>query len=464
VTGTTIGGLSRVTIVAPRTRMDLALPTDVALADLLPTLLRYAGEDLADEAAAKGGWVLSRLGGQVLDSTRTPGQLDVRDGEVLYFTPRSEAAQELVFDDVVDAVATATQERAGRWSLATTRRFAVLFASVALAGGAIAILFAGPPQLPGGLVGLGLGIALVGTATILSRVAGNDRTSILFALVALAYAGVGGLLVLAGNRTLGQLAAPHVLLAAIAIVVYAAILAAALGVAMPVFLGACATGTALGIGAGICLIFGASPAAAAAVVGAVVFAAIPALPMLAYRLARMPVPSVPTGPEDLKADVETVDGLRILTLSDRADAFLTGLIGTTATIVLGTELVLAVTGDYRGVLLCAVLALLLLLRARPLPGRFQRIPLLAAGSVGLGLVAVGGFLVAGPVVRMTAVLGGLVVAAVIALAYGLAIAGRRISPLWGRYLDIIEVLLILAVIPLAAWVCGLYGWIRAIGG
>ncbi|MET8838185.1 EsaB/YukD family protein, partial [Micromonospora sp. NPDC004540] len=43
-TKTATGGLSRITIVAPRTRMDLALPSDVPLADLLPTLLRYAGE------------------------------------------------------------------------------------------------------------------------------------------------------------------------------------------------------------------------------------------------------------------------------------------------------------------------------------------------------------------------------------------------------------------------------------
>ncbi|MEU5670390.1 EsaB/YukD family protein, partial [Micromonospora sp. NPDC047753] len=47
-TKTATGGLSRITIVAPRTRMDLALPSDVPLADLLPTLLRYAGEDMAD--------------------------------------------------------------------------------------------------------------------------------------------------------------------------------------------------------------------------------------------------------------------------------------------------------------------------------------------------------------------------------------------------------------------------------
>ena len=32
----TSAGFSRVTIVAPRTRVDLALPTDIAFADMLP--------------------------------------------------------------------------------------------------------------------------------------------------------------------------------------------------------------------------------------------------------------------------------------------------------------------------------------------------------------------------------------------------------------------------------------------
>src|SRR5437899_573429 len=88
VAGSVSGGLSRVTIVAPKARVDLALPTNVTIASLLPTLLRYAGGDLADDGAAQGGWALSRLGGQLLDNSRTPAQLDVRDGELLYFTPR----------------------------------------------------------------------------------------------------------------------------------------------------------------------------------------------------------------------------------------------------------------------------------------------------------------------------------------------------------------------------------------
>src|SRR5690349_10039819 len=77
VAGTTSGGMSRVTIVAPQTRVDLALPADVPLADLLPTVLRYAGDGLADDPAGRDGWVLSRMGGPPLDADRSPSQLEV---------------------------------------------------------------------------------------------------------------------------------------------------------------------------------------------------------------------------------------------------------------------------------------------------------------------------------------------------------------------------------------------------
>ncbi|MFI7434379.1 type VII secretion integral membrane protein EccD [Micromonospora haikouensis] len=458
-TRTAAGGLSRVTIVAPRTRMDLALPADVPLADLLPTLLRYAGEDLADEGVRHGGWSLARLGGQPLDGGRTAAQLGVRDGEVLYFNPRAAAAPEIVFDDVVDAVATATNQRPGSWQVSTTRSFAVLFAAAALSAGALAALFAGPPQLPGAIAALLVAVALLVGAAVLSRAAGDSRTGAVLALVGLGYAAVGGLLVLAGDRGLGELAAPHVLLAATAVVVFGAVAALAVGDRLPLFFGAVAVGGAVGFGAVVGLAFSVGAPAAAAVVATVAFATLPALPMAAYRLARLPVPSIPTGPDDLKTDTETVDGRSVLRRSERADEFLTGLLWTVALLVLGGEVVLALDGRLPAVLLCLVLALLSLLRARPFLGRGQRVPVLLAGSLGLGLTAAATFAAGGAAVRLGVVLGGLVVAAVVSLVYGLTVAGKRISPVWGRLLDIVEVLLIISLVPLAVWVCGLYGWI-----
>ena len=194
-------------------------------------------------------------------------------------------------------------------------------------------------------------------------------------------------------------------------------------------------------------------------VAAVAFGALPALPMLAYRLARLPVPSIPTGPEDLKTDTESVDGRQVLEQSERADEFLTSLLWTVSSLVFGAELVLALDGGLPAVLLCLVLALLSLLRARPLLGRAQRVPVLLAGTVGLGLAAAATFAGGSLPVRLGLILGGLLLAAVISLIYGLTVAGKRISPVWGRLLDIVEIMLIISLVPLAVWVCGLYGWI-----
>ncbi|MEE3919428.1 hypothetical protein V2I01_17175 [Micromonospora sp. BRA006-A] len=180
--------------------------------------------------------------------------------------------------------------------------------------------------------------------------------------------------------------------------------------------------------------------------------------MLAYRLARLPVPSIPTGPDDLKTDTESVDGPSVLRNSERADAFLTGLLWTVSLLVLGGEVVLAEDGRLPAVLLCLVLALLSLLRARPFLSRAQRTPVLLAGTVGLAgrrrhlrRRLTGG--TARPDPRRPG-RGG-------RDQPGLRPdRGRQADlPVWGRTLDIVEILLIIALVPLAVWVCGAYGWI-----
>ena len=111
---------------------------------------------------------------------------------------------------------------------------------------------------------------------------------------------------------------------------------------------------------------------------------------------------------------------------------------------------------------CALLGLILLVRARPYRGRAQRMPMIAAGWAGLGLAAWGYFATSDTLTRLAIVLPALVAVAVIALIYGLAVAGKRIAPVWGRALDIIEIILIVTAVPMAVWVSGLYAWVRSI--
>ena len=454
-------GLSRVTIVAPRTRVDLALPSDVPLADLLPTVLAYAGGELVEDPAARN-WTLSRLGGAGLDSTLTPAQLQVFDGELLFLRPRGEDAPRPVFDDVADAVATATRQRPGRWADVTTRRFGLTLGAVALLGGALVILLAGPPYLPGALVGLGLAAALLVGAVLLARALGDPWSATALALVASVYAAVGGLLLFAGDRTLGGLAGAHVLVSATAFAVATAVAAVGVADSAPVFLcnGLCAL--AVVAITEVVLVFDARPAAAAAIVVTVALATLPLLPMFAYRLAKLPIPSMPTEREHLRQDTETVDGPVVLSRSGRAESFLAGLLGALAAVTAGAAVLLAAAGGWSAVL-CVVLGLLLMARARWFLGRAQRLPLLLAGGVALGAAAVAGYQAVDQVGRLTWILGTAWVVAGLAIGFGLA-GARRGSPVWGRLLDIGEIILILAVAPLAVWVSGLFDWTRSIRG
>jgi hypothetical protein len=116
-----------------------------------------------------------------------------------------------------------------------------------------------------------------------------------------------------------------------------------------------------------------------------------------------------------------------------------------------------------GLALAAVLAALPILRSRWFGRRAHRIPLLAAGGTALAAALASGFTLIGPDARVAAVAIG---AAVVALAcVGVGLAGDRPpSPRWGRLGDVVEMLLILAMAPLAVWVSGLLEVVRAIRG
>src|SRR3954470_11431699 len=96
-------GLARVTISAPQRRVDVALPEHVPLAELLPEVLRHAGEGLADDGEKHGGWLLRRTDGVALATGQGLFPQGVRDGEVLHLVPAREEWPELEYEDGVAA-------------------------------------------------------------------------------------------------------------------------------------------------------------------------------------------------------------------------------------------------------------------------------------------------------------------------------------------------------------------------
>ncbi len=129
----------RVVVIAPSTRVDLALPADVPIIDLLPMLLQYAGELRDDGGGQHGGWKLVRVGHGELDGGRTLRSLDVADGEVLRLAAREERDVVPVFDDIVDAIAAARRDRINTRSVNPGLGAAVVVAAMAV--GALTLLY-----------------------------------------------------------------------------------------------------------------------------------------------------------------------------------------------------------------------------------------------------------------------------------------------------------------------------------
>ena len=124
--------LVRLRLIVGARSVELAVPTEVPFADLLPAVLRHAGQDLADQGVEHEGWVLQRFGHPPLDENRTAAELGLTDGETVHMRPRAEALPEIDFDDLVDGIAGQVRAREDRWNDRLTRWTLLAFAGLAL--------------------------------------------------------------------------------------------------------------------------------------------------------------------------------------------------------------------------------------------------------------------------------------------------------------------------------------------
>ncbi|EGX54926.1 hypothetical protein SZN_35462, partial [Streptomyces zinciresistens K42] len=121
MTDSAVAELCRLTVRAPSVSVDLAVPADVPVADLLPTLLRYVGEEAEESGLDHAGWVLQRLGDAPLDEETTLARAGLADGDVLYLRPHTEALPEARLDDLVDGIADTAARKLDTWSPRASR-------------------------------------------------------------------------------------------------------------------------------------------------------------------------------------------------------------------------------------------------------------------------------------------------------------------------------------------------------
>jgi type VII secretion integral membrane protein EccD len=192
---------------------------------------------------------------------------------------------------------------------------------------------------------------------------------------------------------------------------------------------------------------------------AVALAALSVLPRVTIQLAGLPLPTVPSGAEELKDESGFPDFDLIEKRAGRAHEYMTGMIiGCGAAAALAS--VLAATAGTWGMLEGAAVALVLLLRGRTYANGSQAVALLATGMLAAGGLLIGWMVESNGLIMKLVVFGVLVVVTAGALIVGVVFPERKFSPVLRRSVDVVEAILIAAVLPLAFAVINLYAAVR----
>ncbi|MCM2392876.1 type VII secretion integral membrane protein EccD [Streptomyces albipurpureus] len=488
---TTATGFCRVTVVAPDSRIDVALPEDIAVADVYPEILRLTGQTQA--AGTPTGFHLVRRDGTVLDGARTLAAQQILDGEVLSLRPFAESLPPAVYDDVSDAVASAVRRDRHLWSDELLRIAGQLGGVVLLVLMGFILWFADPVHhdmnsLPGIIAGAA-GVILTAFAGVRARVYADRASAVALGLGALPLLLIAGSGIIAPDSGDGP-GRLQFLLGCVTVLVASVALVALTPSGDAPFVAATflsATGT---LATFIGILTEATATETAAVVVPVAIGLVAFLPGLSARFARLPIGYASprsaaeddfnadlSDPADPGATPEPVDGERIALQARRGHEMLLGLVGGCAAVVVGCAAVLGFSSSFWGQLLALAAGLAMLLRARLFRYTSQVACALVAGITAIALLVIGLSLNppldlvkdlvmygdrGGLDIRTVWLTAAVATGAALITAIGLVIPKKGLSPFWGRLLDLTEGLVLLSLVPLCLAVLDVYAAARSL--
>lgn len=456
------GELCRITVHGPQGRADLAVPTAVPVASLLPVLLRHTGgrEDLGDS------WVLQRLGEAPLDPAGTPESLDWQEGEEFHLRPRQDPLPELDFDDIADGMATTVSRQPGRWRPEFNRWLFLGFAIFALVVLARVLVYPGAY----GLSALGASAVAVGLliAAVSSAVRSDDTALILLlGLGGCGYAFLAGAVAVAGVGPALDFQGTPILVGCLIFGVTGGLMlcgraAWAPNVPFVPFGTVVAVGAAGAIALWLHQSAGFSTVQASGLVSSVLIGLLVFAPRIGIRFARIRGPQLPRTADELQYDIEPAPAGRTAKQTAYADGYLTITCLASAVVFTGSFPFLVAGGTFP-VVLAALLVAAVLMRSRSLLGAWQRVPLAIAASIGLVLLVLGlatGFEQSW---RVASVAGLVLVFFLLVLAM-LRPPPRRLLPIWGHLANGLETMSAIAVIPVLLQLFGMYAWASGLVG
>ncbi|WP_308400827.1 type VII secretion integral membrane protein EccD [Streptomyces sp. AS02] len=476
-------GFCRVTVAAPNSRIDVALPEDVPLSDVYPEILRLSGQ--TPEEAAPTGYNLVRRDGSVLDDGRSLAELQIRDGELLLLRPFADSLPPAVFDDVVDAVASAVETDRRSWNDRMMRSVGLVAGGLLLTMMALALWFSEPIAhdmngLPGIIAGV-TGVVLVALAAVRARVYDDHLAAAALGLASLPHLMVGGsgIVGISAGEGPGRL---HLLIGLSVVLVAAVLLVLMLPQNDAPFI---AAAFAAGVGVlatFLAIVTEAEPRETAAVTAVVMIAVIGFLPGWSARFAKLPIgfrspdQIAKRGRSEDQQEQEPVDFQVINDQARRGHELLLGLVGGCAVGgVASAGVVLGFSTSGWAQLLSLAAGLALLMRARLFLYTSQVVTLMVSGIITICLLVLG--LALNPPadilkellynknsapldIRTIWLSAAVALAAMLLVSIALIVPRKGVTPFWGRMLDLSEGAVLLSLVPLCLAVLDLYSAAR----
>jgi ESX secretion system protein EccD len=459
------GELRRVSVYADTIHVDLALPAGVPIGSLIPLITDILADEYGHrQESVAARYQLSLPGNVAVDPSKTLAQIGIRDGTALVLTRSSTELTAPRFDDAAEAISMSLAETARPCTRWAARLTGAMAASWLTGTGAVALIRAafdanGARRIDGAGVAAAVGSVALLAAAVGHRVFGDRIAGLTLGVMASGFAALAGLLAVPGGP-----GAPNVLLAAMAA-------AATSTVAMRVT-GCCTVAfTALSCFAAV--------VAAAAAVGAVTTAALQAIGAMSAAIslglletsARVSIVLTRLSPRlasDAKAatDEPAAAPHRLGAKAIRANNWLTSLV-----VAFSTSAGLGATGAavgacsaggprVLGITFATITGYVLLSRARSHSDLARSLPLVVSGTATLSAA----FVVAATAYPLDTpwIAAAAAVLATAALALPLITPAIVISPVGRRSIELLEYLALAIIVPLACWICGLYGAARGL--
>lgn len=477
--------MCRVSIIAPHTQIDIGLPAHVTLASYLPDVVKLV-ESRAPERSEfepepedrTWHWTLTPIGGEPLSAASSISDSGVRDGDLLMLEKEDAPTPPALFDDVIDAVATLQEHEERSWSPRAARWTGYsLFLSlltVFLCGMWFTRNEGMTPVFA--FVGVVVGLGALVAGTIAGRTYGDSATA--------QVTGVSGVFLAAASAGLalpGDPGAPHLLLASALLAACAIPALRLVDTGDLLFIALLTAGLLGAVGAALALLTGLGDRQIGTIIAVCAFFVVSIGPRISIAAAGLPVPPVPTagepidpGDDSSRPVISGVGAVGAMTLpaasklsarAKRAGRYLSGITlgGATALLIACFLLLFSGGSPYRwqAVALAVILGIVTAARGRSHSDLLRAAVLVSTGGTIIGLVGVY-LLTLDSAVHFGVGIAILLALAGIALWSGVVVPRTEHTPTSRRMLELGEYGLLIAIVPIVAWILGVYALVRGI--